>query len=58
MKIDIDAEKELLVVDGVPMTFTVLKALTTPDPNRYYRFYRKDDTVEVSCFEILDGGKK
>lgn len=53
MKIEIDGEREYVIVNGIRISFGLLEALTNPDPNKLYRMVRSGETVTVTSFPTL-----
>jgi hypothetical protein len=51
MRLEIDTENAMLVVNEIPITFAVLEVLTRPDPSKFYRFERMaNDAVLVRAY--------
>ncbi len=50
MKIEINSERDELIVDGVKINLQVLVALVHPNENGFYRFVHDDDVVTVQRF--------
>jgi hypothetical protein len=47
MKIDLDAQTEVLTLDGVRISFELLKSFANPDPKKLYFMQRAGDVVTV-----------
>ncbi len=47
MRIEIDSERDLIIVDGVKIALELLKVLAQPDPTVMYRLVRQGDSVTV-----------
>jgi hypothetical protein len=50
MKIEFDSNKETVTLDGIEMSFELLKHLANPDPAILYRAKRDGNLVTVECF--------
>jgi hypothetical protein len=51
MRIELDAQTEILTLDGVKISLELLKNLANPDPSKLYRMTRKGDVVTVQTFD-------
>ena len=54
MKLEVDLADDTITVDGITISFLMLKQLADPDPNIFFRTYIEGDRVKWEQFERKD----
>lgn len=54
MKIEIDTERQLLLINGAQIMFDALDLWTHPRTDFIYQFRRRDDVIEVMHWRTSD----
>lgn len=53
MKIELDTSKQVIVVNGVGLSFALLEFMTNPNPAQWVRYVRDDGDLLV-CYKKSD----
>lgn len=53
MQIELDAQTEILTVDGVKISLDLLKSLANPDPHKVFHMTREGDVVTIQALSTV-----